>query len=170
VIGEMNNWANRPLDGVYAAIFIDAIMVKVRDGQVAAGPIYAAIGSHWPGDRRSRIGEHREPELGTLAAGAGLEEPRREGRDPGRGRGQFPIEQSAMNTLYLVARSLDPKGMSDTMGHAVEARRERLRHHLCRPHASSSGTLEMPTATYTVRPSARLTVSGGLAVACSLPT
>ncbi|MFI7004884.1 IS256 family transposase, partial [Nocardia sp. NPDC050175] len=44
VIEEMNDWANRPLDAVYAAIFIDAIVVKVRDGQVANRPIYAAIG------------------------------------------------------------------------------------------------------------------------------
>jgi len=28
VIEEMNEWANRPLDGVYAAVFIDAITVK----------------------------------------------------------------------------------------------------------------------------------------------
>jgi putative transposase len=33
VIEEMTEWANRPLDGVYAAIFIDAIVVKIRDGQ-----------------------------------------------------------------------------------------------------------------------------------------
>jgi putative transposase len=44
VLEEMQAWANRPLDGVYAAIFIDAIVVKVRDGQVANRPIYAAIG------------------------------------------------------------------------------------------------------------------------------
>ncbi|WP_433624106.1 IS256 family transposase [Nocardia sp. CA-120079] len=44
VIAEMADWANRPLDAVYAAIFIDAIVVKVRDGQVANRPIYAAIG------------------------------------------------------------------------------------------------------------------------------
>lgn len=30
--------------GVYAAVFIDAIMVKVRDGQVSNRPFYAAIG------------------------------------------------------------------------------------------------------------------------------
>ena len=42
---EVNDWANRPLDGVYAAIFIDAIIVKVRDGQVANRPICVAIGS-----------------------------------------------------------------------------------------------------------------------------
>ena len=51
VIEEMNDWANRPLDGVYAAVFIDAIMVKVRDGQVANRPIYAAIGVSLAGDK-----------------------------------------------------------------------------------------------------------------------
>ncbi len=44
VVAEMNDWANRPLDAVYAAVFVDAIMVKVRDGQVANRPVYAAIG------------------------------------------------------------------------------------------------------------------------------
>ncbi|MGW5749208.1 IS256 family transposase [Amycolatopsis sp. NPDC003861] len=44
VVAEMNDWANRPLDDVYAAVFIDAIHVKVRDGQVANRPVYAAIG------------------------------------------------------------------------------------------------------------------------------
>jgi putative transposase len=44
VVGEMQEWANRPLDSVYAAVFIDAIVVKARDGQVANRPFYAAIG------------------------------------------------------------------------------------------------------------------------------
>jgi putative transposase len=44
VIIEMQEWSARPLDSVYAAIFIDAIHVKIRDGQVANRPIYAAIG------------------------------------------------------------------------------------------------------------------------------
>jgi putative transposase len=51
VIEEMNDWAVRPLDGVYAAIFIDAIVVKVRDGQVANRPFYAAIGVTLDGER-----------------------------------------------------------------------------------------------------------------------
>src|SRR5215211_2428314 len=51
VIEEMNDWASRPLHGVYAAIFIDAIMVKVRDGQVASRPIYAAIGVSLAGEK-----------------------------------------------------------------------------------------------------------------------
>lgn len=44
VVAEMAEWASRPLDAVYAAVFIDAISVKVRDGQVANRPFYAAIG------------------------------------------------------------------------------------------------------------------------------
>ncbi|STX03462.1 IS256 family transposase [Kocuria rosea] len=44
VIEEMQAWWARPLEQVYAAIFIDAIMVKVRDGQVRNRPVYAAIG------------------------------------------------------------------------------------------------------------------------------
>jgi transposase-like protein len=42
VIEEMNDWAVRPLDEIYAAIFIDAIVVKVRDGQVGNRPFYEA--------------------------------------------------------------------------------------------------------------------------------
>src|SRR5205809_737267 len=44
VIEEMQAWWARPLEAVYAAVFIDAIMVKIRDGQVRNRPIYAAIG------------------------------------------------------------------------------------------------------------------------------
>ena len=39
------------LDEAYAAIFIDAVMVKVRDGQVASRPIYAAIGVTLAGEK-----------------------------------------------------------------------------------------------------------------------
>jgi putative transposase len=41
VIEEMLEWVARPLASTYAAIFIDAIVVKVRDGQVANRPFYA---------------------------------------------------------------------------------------------------------------------------------
>jgi transposase-like protein len=36
---------------VYAAIFIDAIVVKIRDGQVANRPVYAAIGVTLDGEK-----------------------------------------------------------------------------------------------------------------------
>src|ERR1700761_545913 len=51
VLEEMNDWAARPLEATYAAIFIDAIVVKVRDGQVANRPFYAAIGVTLAGER-----------------------------------------------------------------------------------------------------------------------
>ena len=51
VVEEMHAWQTRPLDEVYAAIFIDAIVVKIRDGQVANRPIYAAIGVTLEGDK-----------------------------------------------------------------------------------------------------------------------
>jgi len=51
VVEEMQDWAHRPLDEVYAAVFVDAIMVKIRDGQVANRPIYAAIGVTLQGER-----------------------------------------------------------------------------------------------------------------------
>jgi putative transposase len=44
VLEEMASWQARPLDAVYAAVFVDAIVVKIRDGQVANRPVYAAIG------------------------------------------------------------------------------------------------------------------------------
>ena len=47
----MQAWQARPLDEVYAAVFIDAIVVKVRDGQVANRPVYAAIGVTLAGDK-----------------------------------------------------------------------------------------------------------------------
>ena len=51
VVEEMHEWSSRPLNSVYAAIFIDAIIVKVRDGQVANRAFYAAIGVGLDGTR-----------------------------------------------------------------------------------------------------------------------
>jgi putative transposase len=51
VVEEMNEWCNRPLDPVYPVIFIDAIVVKVRDGQVRNKSIYVVIGVTVHGER-----------------------------------------------------------------------------------------------------------------------
>ena len=51
VVEEMTEWQNRPLDPVYPVVFIDAIMVKVRDGQVANKAFYVAIGVTVNGER-----------------------------------------------------------------------------------------------------------------------
>jgi putative transposase len=44
VVEELAEWQSRPLDGVYPVVFIDALMVKIRDGVVANRPVYLALG------------------------------------------------------------------------------------------------------------------------------
>jgi putative transposase len=51
VTGEMTEWLSRPLEKVYPVIFIDAMVVKVRDGQVTNKPIYVVIGVTVDGER-----------------------------------------------------------------------------------------------------------------------
>ena len=51
VIEEMSEWQNRPLDRVYPVVFIDALVVKIRDGQVTNRPVYSAIGVTVEGER-----------------------------------------------------------------------------------------------------------------------
>jgi len=43
VLEGMAEWQSRPLDPVYPVIFIDAVNVKIRDGNVANRPIYLAL-------------------------------------------------------------------------------------------------------------------------------
>lgn len=51
MLGEMAEGQTRPLDQVYPVVFIDAIVVEIRDGQVAERPIPAAIGVSVDGKR-----------------------------------------------------------------------------------------------------------------------
>jgi putative transposase len=51
VMEGMAAWQSRPLDRVYPVIFVDAIVVKIREGQVANRPIYVAIGVTVDGER-----------------------------------------------------------------------------------------------------------------------
>jgi transposase-like protein len=51
VAEEMRVWQNRPLDPVYPVIIIDAIVMKVRAGQVANRPVYVAMGVNMDGYR-----------------------------------------------------------------------------------------------------------------------
>ena len=44
VVEELQEWQARPLDRVYPVVFIDALMIKIRDGVVANRPVYLAIG------------------------------------------------------------------------------------------------------------------------------
>src|SRR6478736_3754580 len=44
VVDELAEWQGRPLDRVYPVVFIDALMIKIRDGVVTNRPVYLAIG------------------------------------------------------------------------------------------------------------------------------
>jgi transposase-like protein len=48
---EVAEWQRRPLDRGYPVVFIDVIVVKIRDGAVANRPIYVALGITLEGER-----------------------------------------------------------------------------------------------------------------------
>jgi putative transposase len=65
VMEKMSEWQNRPLDAVYPVVFIDAINVKIRDGNVANRPIYVALAVTCEGTREVLglwAGEHGDGE------------------------------------------------------------------------------------------------------------
>ena len=51
IVGELAEWSSRPLDPVYPVIFVDAIVVKVRDGQVRNTLFYVVMGVTMNGER-----------------------------------------------------------------------------------------------------------------------
>jgi transposase-like protein len=51
IVEDMLAWQNRPLDRLYPVLLIDAIVVKIRDSQVANRPVYVAIGVNLDGER-----------------------------------------------------------------------------------------------------------------------
>jgi putative transposase len=113
----MTEWQNHPLDPVYPVIFIDAIQVKVRDGQVANRPIYVALAVTVDGERDI---------LGLWAGDGGegakfwlqvLTEVKNRGVadapmvvcDALKGLPQA-VEQAALKCVYMAITSLDPTG------------------------------------------------------------
>jgi putative transposase len=73
VLEEARAWQSRPLDPVYAAVFLDAIVVKVRDNQVVQNkPAYIAIGVDGDGEKHV-LGiwlARTPPETATAGEGA----------------------------------------------------------------------------------------------------
>lgn len=51
VAGELAEWSARPLDPIYPVLFVDAVVVKVRDGQVRNSPFYVVMGVTVNGER-----------------------------------------------------------------------------------------------------------------------
>jgi transposase-like protein len=52
VVEELAEWQARPLDAVYPVVFIDALMVKIRDGVVTNRAVYLAIGIDCDGNKQ----------------------------------------------------------------------------------------------------------------------
>jgi transposase-like protein len=75
VLEEVRAWQNRPLDPVYAVVFLDAIVVKVRDNHVVHNkPAYIAIGIDADGEKHV-LGiwvAKTVPGDGTAGEGAGF--------------------------------------------------------------------------------------------------
>jgi transposase-like protein len=51
VVEDMQQWQSRPLDSCYPVVLIDAIVLKIRDGQVRNRPVYVAMGISVDGER-----------------------------------------------------------------------------------------------------------------------
>ena len=66
MLEELQEWQSRPLDQVYPVIFIDALMVKIRDGVVTNRPVYLAIGTGCEG-RKHVLGLWVGPTTGESA-------------------------------------------------------------------------------------------------------
>jgi putative transposase len=113
VMEGMAEWQSRPLDAVYAVMFIDAINVKIREGQVANRPIYLALGVTVDGERDVLglwAGEHGDGEGAKfwLRVLLGDQEPRHQGRPDGglrraerpAGRGQCRVGEDHRANMY----------------------------------------------------------------------
>jgi len=81
VIEEVKQWQNRPLDELYPIVYLDALMVKVRDeGHVQNKAIYVVLGVNLEGEKEVLglwVAQNARSQV--LAAGTdGTEEPRGE--------------------------------------------------------------------------------------------
>jgi putative transposase len=72
VLEEVRAWQSRPLDPVYAVVFLDAIMVKVRDNHVVQNkPAYLAVGIDADGEKHVLGIWLAKTPLDTATAGEG---------------------------------------------------------------------------------------------------
>jgi putative transposase len=125
VLDELAAWANRPLDRVYPVLFIDAIVVKIRDGQVTNRPVYSAVGVTLDGERDVLglwVGSGGEgakfwlqvlteiktaaPRTSALWSVTDSKACQRPSRRPGRGRSRKPVcSHLIRNTFRLASRA-----------------------------------------------------------------
>ena len=145
VIADMEEGSHRPLDPVYVAMVIDAIVVTVREGQVANRPVYAVIGVTLEG-RTDVLGLTMGTGGGQGAKfvderACGLEKSRRTGcvlprlrwsQRFTRGRGERLATHDCANMCHSFDPQLVPPGAPETVGCAAEGSETHL-------HGTQSG-------------------------------
>ena len=79
MLEEVQAWQDRPLDPIYPVVFLDAIVVKVRDNHVVRNKAaYLAVGVDLDGDQ-ARAGHLGASQRGGEVLGRGLAELRNRG-------------------------------------------------------------------------------------------
>jgi transposase-like protein len=128
VVEGMVEWQNRPLDPVYPVIFIDAVHVKIRCGQVANRPICMALAVTCEGHRDilglwDNAWAEFVPFLAfdteirrVICSTNAIESVNARIRRAVKARGHFPNDQAALTCVYLAIMSLDPTAPAANAG------------------------------------------------------
>jgi putative transposase len=141
---------SRDLKPIYTAVNAEAAAVALDDLDAKWGARYPAIIRLWRNAWEEFIPflDYDVEIRRVLCSTNAIESLNARYRRAVKARGHFPTEQAAMKCLYLVTRSLDPKGTGqNTMGYEVEASPERLRNYLRRPDADEDQLIMKPPLT-----------------------
>lgn len=113
VLGDLQQWQNRPLDGVYAVLFIDALRIKIRhEGQKYRYTVrtwknswdqVVPFFSYAPGIRK------------LIYTTNAIESLNRAVRKVIKSSGSFPSVESAMKLIYLAITGITAKWTRATL-------------------------------------------------------
>lgn len=119
VMAEKDEWCSRPLDRVYAAVFIDATSESTRDRESVTAPLSFPATSPAIGftasvtmivSFQSDDPIHKQLDTLVICTTNAIESLNARFKRSIRARGHFPDEQAALKCMYLTVRSLDPTG------------------------------------------------------------
>jgi hypothetical protein len=113
VLEELAEWQSRPLDQVYPVVFIDALMVKIRDGVVSNRPVYLAIGHRLRGRQAGAglVGRAQHRRVGQV-----LDERAVRAQRPRRGRRVHRVLRRADRAARRDRRGLAAGGRAAVRG------------------------------------------------------
>jgi putative transposase len=126
----------RAIRPIYTAVNAAAAVVALDEMETEWGQRYGAVIRLWRNawDEFIPFLDYDSEIRTVLCSTNAIESLNARYRRAVKARGHFPTEQAALKCLYLVTRSLDPTGKRPgPVDDAMEARDQRLRHHLRRP-------------------------------------